>query len=73
MDVRLCSFQNPAVGGMIENSLRSRGLHPISIYPLAFFAGGGDLWYELRIPEEEDRTAREIITEAGYANALAKR
>jgi len=45
----------------------------MSVYPSAIIAGGGDLWYELKIPEEEDRTAREIITEAGYANALAKR
>ena len=72
MATRLCSFQNQAIGGMIDNLLQSRGLHPISIYTSNVVVAGADLWYELKIPEEEEKIARKIVIEAGYENALAK-
>jgi Flp pilus assembly CpaF family ATPase len=74
MEVRLCSFRDQAVAGMIENLLRSRGLHPIPTNTSGYvFVAGANQWYDIKIPEEEEKIAREIITEAGHGNALSKR
>lgn len=74
MEARLCSFQDQAIAGMIENLLRSRGLHPIPINTSGhIFVAGAGQWYDLKIPEEEEKIAREIIIEAGYENDLVKR
>lgn len=74
MEIRLCSFRDQAITGMIENLLRSRGLHPVPINTSGHvFVAGVNQWYDIKISEEEEKIAREIITEAGHGNALAKK
>lgn len=59
---------------MIENLLRRCGLHPMPINISGHvFVASGDQWRDLMIPEEEAKTARKIIVDIGYKNALVKR
>jgi len=74
MEVKLGSFRDQGIAGMMEQILLNRGLHPrpLNIASHVFLAGAGQ-WYDLWIPKEEDKIAREIIIEAGYENALNKK
>ena len=71
MEIRLCSFRDQVVAGMMEHLLLNHGLHPrpLNIASHVSLAGAG-LWYDIWIPKEEDMIARKIIIEAGYENAL---
>lgn len=74
MEVRLGSFRELYVAEMMEHLLRDHGLHPrpVNASGHVFLAGAGQ-WYDLWIPKEEDKIAREIIIEAGHENALSRK
>ena len=72
MESRLCACRNQAIAAMIEDLLRSNGIHPRPLDISAHISvAGASQWYDLWVPAEEEDRARDILTASGHGEFLA--
>lgn len=71
--MKLCTFRDQAVAGLVESLLREQGFHPrpINISGHVFVAGAGQ-WYDLWVSRDEATRATELLKEEGFQSHLCE-
>ena len=70
---KIYSCSNSAEAGMIISLLRSNSFNPsdLDISSHISFAGA-DLWYYVRVPEDEYERAKDFLLKNGFKDVLEK-